>query len=301
MMDVCLLGTGGTVPLLNRWLTSAYIRINGRCILIDCGEGTQIAAAEAKLSLNPIDIICITHFHADHTAGLPGLLLSMAGMERKDPVTIIGPNGIKQVVEALTIIAPEIPFKIEYTELNTKSSIHFSNFDITAFPVEHTCSCYGYCINLKRKGKFLPENAQRLCIPKRLWGKLQNGLSVEADEHTYTPDMVMEPDRRGIKLTYCTDTRPCKELTDNAKDSDLLICEGMYSNSDNIGKAIAKKHMLFREAAETALGANVKELWLTHFSPSETSPSEAADEAEHIFKNTRVGEDGMRTTLRFDK
>ena len=117
MLDICLLGTGGMMPLPGRWLTSLALRFNGSCMLIDCGEGTQIAMKRAGISSKPFDVICFTHFHADHISGLPGLLLSMGNAERTEPLTIIGPKGVERVVNSLRVIAPELPFDIKFIEL----------------------------------------------------------------------------------------------------------------------------------------------------------------------------------------
>ena len=127
MLDVCLLGTGGTMPLKNRWLSSAIFRYNGRCILADCGEGTQIALKTALFTFKPIDVICLTHFHADHVSGLPGMLLSMGNEGRTEPVLIIGPRGTRKVVSSLRIIAPGLPFEIEIAEKPHSYEIERSN------------------------------------------------------------------------------------------------------------------------------------------------------------------------------
>ena len=146
MLDVCLLGTGGTMPLPGRWLTSLVLRCNGRSLLIDAGEGTQIAAREAGCSFKNLDTICITHLHADHTAGLPGLLLTMGNMDRTEPVTVIGPNGIRRVMEAVKVIAPELAFDVRVTELEEGSArtISLGDWDVIAFPLRHTVPCFVY-------------------------------------------------------------------------------------------------------------------------------------------------------------
>ena len=117
MLDVCLLGTAGMMPLPHRWLTASLMRYNGSSLLIDCGEGTQIAIKEKGWTFKPIDVICFTHYHADHISGLPGLLLSMGNAERTEPLTMIGPKGLERVVGALRMIAPELPFEIRYIEI----------------------------------------------------------------------------------------------------------------------------------------------------------------------------------------
>ena len=149
MLDVCLLGTGGMMPLPYRWLTSLMVRCEGSHLLIDCGEGTQIAIKEKGWTFKPIDIICITHYHADHISGLPRILLTMGNAERTEPLTIIGPRGLERVVSALRMIAPELPFPIRFIELTEAvQNISLPPYEITAFRVNHNIVCYGYTIEL---------------------------------------------------------------------------------------------------------------------------------------------------------
>ena len=163
MLDVCLLGTGGMMPLPYRWLTSLMARYNGKSILIDCGEGTQIAMKEKGWSPKPIDIICFTHFHADHISGLPGMLLTMGNAERTEPLLIIGPKGVTRVVNALRVIAPELPFPIECLEIEEKEqTFEFDGFSIHAFRVQHNVTCYGYTIQVSRAGRFDVEKARKI-------------------------------------------------------------------------------------------------------------------------------------------
>lgn len=302
MLDVCLLGTGGTLPLANRWLTSLLVRYKGHAVLIDCGEGTQIAAQKAGLSLKPVDKLLLTHLHADHVSGLPGLLLSMGNMGKTDPLSVIGPVGTERVVNALRTIAPNLPFDITVSELETEDELmYFLECDIRAFRVQHGVPCYGYSITLPRGGKFDAERARAQNIPLPLWGKLQKGESAEADGILYTPDMVLGPPRRGLKLTYCTDTRPVPAIAAAAADSDLFICEGMYGEDEMLPKALENRHMLFTEAARLAAEAGgVKELWLTHFSPSLPNPKAYRDAARAIFPQTEVPRDGWQKELKFE-
>ena len=301
MLDVCLLGTSGMLPLPGRWLTSLMTRYNGSSLLIDCGEGTQIAIKEKGWSYNPIDIICFTHYHADHISGLPGLMLTMGNSDRKEPLTLIGPKGLTRVVNALRVIAPELPFEIIMIELRGQQE-HFQikGYEIEAFRVNHAVTCYGYTISIPRIGKFNADKAKELGIPCRIWNKLQHGQEVEHEGVTYTPDMVMGAPRKGIKLTYCTDTRPVQAIVDNALESDLFICEGMYGEKDKDAKAREYKHMTFYEAAELAKKANVKEMWLTHYSPSLIRPADYVGNIKHIFKNVRAAKDRQSVTLNFE-
>ena len=228
MLDVCLLGTGGMMPLPYRKLTSLMTRYNGSNLLIDCGEGTQVAIKEKGWSFHPIDVICFTHYHADHISGLPGLLLTMGNAERTKPVLMIGPRGLERVVNALRTIAPELPFPIEFHELTQKEeTLEVCGYHIHAFRVNHNVTCYGYSLEIPRAGRFDVERARSQGIEQRYWSRLQKGETLEVDGKTLTPDMVLGPDRKGIKVTYCTDTRPTPAITENAKHSELLSCEGM--------------------------------------------------------------------------
>lgn len=301
MLDVCLLGTSGMLPLPGRWLTSLMTRYNGSSLLIDCGEGTQIAIKEKGWSYNPIDVVCFTHYHADHISGLPGLLLTMGNSDRKEPLTLIGPKGLSRVVNALRVIAPELPFEINMIELNGQQEhLSIKGYEIDAFRVNHAVTCYGYTISIPRIGKFNVDKAKELGIPCRIWNKLQHGQEIEHEGVTYTPDMVMGAPRKGIKLTYCTDTRPVQAIVDNAKNSDLFICEGMYGEKDKESKAKEYKHMTFYEAAELAKNADVKEMWLTHYSPSLIRPADYVGNIKNIFKNVRAAKDGQSVTLNFE-
>lgn len=213
MLDLCLLGTSGMMPLPGRWLTALMVRFSGSSLLIDCGEGTQIAMKEVGWSANPIDTICFTHYHGDHISGLPGLLLSMGNSDRKEPVTLIGPKGLEKVVNSLRIIAPGLPFKLNFIELSEDcQTIEINGYHLTAFKVNHNVMCYGYTIDIKRGGRFFPELAKENEVPMKLWSRLQKGEIIELEGKVYTPDMVIGPERKGIKVTYCTDTRPVKVL-----------------------------------------------------------------------------------------
>ncbi len=302
MLDLCLLGTSGMMPLPGRWLTSLMCKYNGKGVLIDCGEGTQIAIRQKGWSFHDIDVICITHYHGDHVSGLAGLLLSMGNAERTEKVTIIGPKGLGKVVASLLVIAPELPFELELVEITeNRQMFKICGYEITAFRVQHNVTCYGYHINIRRGGRFFAEKARENNIPLDYWKVLQKGETVEADGITYTPDMVVGPERKGIKVTYCTDTRPVKAIAEIGKDSDLMILEGMYGDETDQKKAAEHKHMTFPEAAELAKEANAKELWLTHYSPALTRPKDFVKAAKTIFPQTRCGEDGMSITLDFDK
>lgn len=302
MLEVCLLGSGGMMPLPNRWLTALMTRLNGSGLLIDCGEGTQIAIREKGWSFHGIDVICFTHYHGDHISGLPGLLLSMGNAERTEPVTLIGPKGLERVVGALRVIAPELPFPLQFRELTEPEETVFCHgYEIEAYKVNHNVTCYGYSLVVRRGGRFFPELAEKNNIPQRYWNRLQKGETIEEDGVVFTPDMVLGPPRRGIRLSYCTDTRPTKSIALHAKDADLFICEGMYGETDRQEKAWEHKHMTFYEAAKLAKEAEAKELWLTHYSPSLIRPEDYIPMARKIFPAVFAGKDGKTTVLEFDK
>lgn len=289
------------MPLPYRWLTSLMMRYNGSSILIDCGEGTQIAMREKGWSPNPIDVICFTHYHADHISGLPGMLLNMGNSERVEPLLLVGPKGLSRVVDSLRVIAPELPFDIEYHEINGPEEVlEFDGFRMKAFRVNHSMVCYGYTLEIDRAGRFDKDKALSQNIPLKLWSRLQKGEVVKEDGMTYTPEMVLGQPRKGLKVTYCTDTRPTESIEVNAKDSDILILEGMYGDPEDEPKAKQKKHMTMQEAAQIAAKTNASELWLTHYSPAMNWPDNYRDAVKAIFPNAHISKDGRSKELNFE-
>lgn len=299
MLDVALLGCGGSMPIPQRFLTSLLISYKGKKILIDCGEGTQVSMKLLAWGFKSIDVICITHTHADHVLGLPGLLATIRNSERTEPLTIIGPKGIKHVVEGLMVIVPYLGFDLNIIEDPKEPLVIDEHFTIHTIDVHHTIPCLGYKFTVKRRPRFNVDKAVKNDVPKIYWSRLQKGETIETEDRIYTPDLVLGEDRKGITLSYITDTRPFPELIDFVRESDLLICEGMYGSDDDLEKAIRNKHMTFSEAAQIAKNAQVDELILTHFSPSLLNPEDYLEPTRKIFANTYAGEDRLIRQLKF--
>jgi ribonuclease Z len=272
-------------------------------MLIDCGEGTQVTMKQQGWGFKNLDAICFTHYHADHIAGLPGLLLTVNTTEREEPMTIVGPPGLEHIVRSVCVIAQEINFNINFIELPFKHTdeikIPNTEYILAVLPVEHFGQCFAYRVEARRKGKFDVERAKGLGLPVQMWSRLQKGETLEYSGRIYTPDMVLGEDRKGIMVSYCTDARPNKMLPKFIKGSDLFVCEGLYGDAEKREKAANHKHMVYSEAAQLAKDGNVGKLWLTHFSPSVQNPSEFIDNARNIFKNSTAGWDRLTDTIHF--
>ncbi|HEY8365304.1 MAG TPA: ribonuclease Z [Haloplasmataceae bacterium] len=297
MLDVCILGCGGSLPILNRYLSATLIRINGKMCLIDCGEGTQLALKQLHWGLKNIDLICLTHFHGDHINGLFGLLSTIGNSERSESLTIIGPHGLSKIKKCIEYLLPNLPYEIIYYE--NPSTMEWENIQLNTLALMHSAPCLGYSFYVKRQKEFSVTKAIENTVPKKLWSSLQKGQTVNYDNVTYTPDMVLGKERRGIKLSIITDTRPFPDISSFIKNSDLLICEGMYGENTDVDKAIHTKHMTFREAALLAKAGDVKEMILTHFSPSLLEPEIYLPNALEVFKDTIVAHDLLCRTLKF--
>lgn len=313
MLDLILLGSGGGTPIPGRFLSSMIISYRGRKILLDCGEGTQVAMKKFNTGFKSLDIICITHLHGDHIYGLPGLLTTLGNSDRTEPITIIGPNGIEEIMDSIKILAPKLPFNINIIQSPSEQMIFRidkdmlskeelvdefeENLIISTLDLEHSIDCLGYKFELTRRPEFILENAKRNNIPQKIWHRLQSGETIGYKDKSYYPQMVLGDKRPGIKLSYITDTRPTESAIDFVKQSDLLVCEGTYGDDEDTEKAKNNKHMTFSEAANIAYKAKVYELLLTHFSPSIDKPEIYLDDIEEIFDNTIIGYDGLRKTL----
>jgi len=301
VLEIALLGTSGQSPLPRRHLSSMIARHNGRCVVFDAGEGTLISLKSLGWSPAKIDYICLTHYHADHILGLPGLLITISNTGRTEPVTVIGPKGLQKYLQLFTPFTIGLGFKIRYQEIEkAECELNIEPFELHPFRVFHSVPCYGYTLVLPRPAKFDMNNVTWNNVPPELFNVLQDKGEVVYNNKLYTLDMISGPSRKGVKVTFCTDTRPVKPIVDNAKNSDLFICEGMYATSDKLDKACEAKHMLFEEAAQLALSAEVKKLCLTHFSPGLPNPKEFVGEAQKIFPNTIIGTDLWTQEIAFE-
>jgi len=276
------------------------MRCGSTLTLVDCGEGTQIPWKSLGWGFRQLGAICLTHMHADHVAGLPGVLFMVAHAGRTEPLAIYGPPGTSYVVDGLRRIVPELPFPVQMHEL--KSGEQFSlpgGLRGSCVAALHGVPCLAYRFELERNPAFLPEQAQALGLPVQFWSRLQRGETVEYSGQTITPAQVLGPPRRGISLAFITDSRPARQLSTFAYDVDLLICESMYDDSGDLPLAKAHAHMLAEEAAEVARVAGAHSLLLTHFSPKITDPSGPEKVARRAFANARAARDGMIITLEY--
>ncbi|MDR0984238.1 MAG: ribonuclease Z [Ruminococcus sp.] len=295
MLNINIIGTGGMMPLLYRWLASAYLSCNGKSVLIDCGEGTQLAVSAAKLSHRDIGVILFTHYHADHISGLPGMLLMMGNCGRTEPVQIYGPLGIGGIIKSLMCICPKLPFEVKITELDSnRTKFSEIGLEVESVGADHTVKCLAYSVTLHRKPVFNPQKAKELGVPLEYWKILHKGESIGG----FKTEDVIDDVRKPLKFTYCTDSRPSYAVTDLAYKSDLLICEGLYGVTDDVADVHRKGHMTFSEAAYIARDAEVSELWLTHYSPAMQNPKEFEHLAKKIFANTKVCKDGYLKILK---
>lgn len=304
MIDLVLLGCGGNVPMPNRNLSSIFINYRGHKILIDCGEGTQVSMRMKNCGFKDIDLILITHLHGDHIIGLIGLLSTIGNSGKSDNLTIVGPRGITEAINAIRVLVEYLPYKINIIE-DPKETFSIENdilkdLEISTLELEHSTECLGYSLYFNRTPKFNVQKALKNNVPKELWNRLQNSNETFYNNRTYTSDMVLGDDRKGIKISFVTDTRPLFTIPDFIKDSDLFVCEAMYGDDMDISKAMKNKHMTFTEAANLARLGQVKKLLLTHFSPSLENPHEYLVNATRIFENTIIGEDRLSLSLNYE-
>jgi len=298
-LEAFILGCGGMMPLPNRHLTSVLLRREGDLFLFDCGEGTQVSLRRLNLRWKKISVIFISHTHADHVTGIPGLLMLSSQVDRDDPLYIIGPPRIAEYIESSRrVLDMYINYEIVVKEITAPGVVYSGDgFHVRAFPLRHTKPCYGYALEEdKRPGEFHVEKAEALGVkrgPK--WAALQSGQTVQAEDGTdVRPDQVLGPERTGRKFSFVTDTLAFREIADEVAGSDLFVCEGMFEKALE-ESAREKKHMTAEQAANIAKAAAVKKLALIHYSPryTEFELKQVIKEAEAIFPPTVLSKDRM--------
>lgn len=300
MIRATILGTGGYLPTESRGLSSAYLKVEGTNILMDCGEGTQLACTTAGVKLYEISIICLTHRHADHVLGLPGVLTSIDQIVKvngapKKLVVIIAPRSCKYICTNLINAANihNISVKILYVS-GEKQVFNFGKFKIKAFRLEHTVECYGYCVQEVMRPHLNKETADKSGLPEESWKFLQTGHKLCVDETEFGIEAITDGDAsRGITVAYATDTDSCPGLHKVLEQADLAIVEGMYYNKDRLPKTFQPKHLTYEDAAYAASSAGVKQMILTHFNPMMKDPANGLRYATDIFSNTVCGVPGM--------
>ena len=298
-LEAFVLGCGGMMPLPYRHLTSVLVRREGDLFLFDGGEGTQVSLRRLNLKWKKINAIFVSHTHADHVTGLPGILMLSSQVDRDEPLYIYGPPKIAEYIEtSRKVLDMYINYPIIVKEITAPCICHEGDgFYIRAFPLEHTKTCVGYTLEeLPRPGEFHPEKARELKVPcGPLWAKLQAGFEVEAEDGTIVkPEQVLGPQRNGRKISYVTDTLYLDSIAKEVQGSDLLFCEGMFAK-DFEDQAKEKKHMTSTQAAKIAKDGNVKKMALIHYSPryNDYELKQLLTEAQSVFPETILSKDRM--------
>jgi len=297
-LEAFILGSGGMMPLPNRHLTSVLLRREGELFLFDAGEGTQVALRKLNLRWKKISVIFVSHTHADHVTGIPGLLMLSAQADRDDPLYIIGPPRIAEYIESSRrVLDMYINYEIIVKEITEPGVVYQGDgFHVRCFPLRHTKPCFGYVMEeYLRPGEFHPEKAQALGVPRGpLWSKLQNGETVQAaDGRDVRPQEVLGQPRLGRKFSFVTDSLAFPEISTEVAGSDLFVCEGMFEQA-LAEDAHGKKHMTAVEAAHIAARSDgVKKLALIHYSPRYTDfdLKQLLKEAREIFPDTTLARD----------
>ncbi len=305
-MEAFVLGCGGMMPLPYRHLTSVLLRRKGDLFLFDCGEGTQVSLKRLNLKWKKIDAIFISHTHADHVTGLPGILMLNSQVERTEPLYIYGPPKIKEYVEtSRSVLDMYINYPIIVKEITAPCVVHEGDgFYVRAFPLQHTKTCVGYTLEeLDRPGEFNVEKAVSLGVkPGPLFGKLQRGDEITLEDgKIIKPSDVMGEKRSGRKFSFVTDTLYLPSISQEVRGSDLLICEGMFSD-DCADQAKEKKHMTSRQAATIARDSNSKRMAMIHYSPRYTDKELPVllEQAREVYPNAELTRDRMRFEIPFE-
>jgi ribonuclease Z len=299
-LRVIFLGTAGSTPTSTRSLPAIAIRRKGELILLDCGEGTQRRIFQAKVGFRRNMKVFITHMHGDHVLGLPGILQTMSLFKVKTPVQIIGPEGIRGFIEAIMeAVKFKLTFPLLVKEVAEGVVCRERDYSIHAVWTEHSVPNLAYAlIEKERPGKFYPEKALSLGVPEGpLWSKLQHGENVPLPNgRIVTPDHVLGPSRRGRKIVYSGDTRPCEAILRLARSADLLIYEATFSD-EFAEKANENMHSIPIQGAEIAKEADVKRLILTHISGRCDNMYAFIEGARKVFPATQVAEDLMELEI----
>ena len=290
-LEVFVLGTSGMQPLPGRFLTSAIVRRNGELFLFDCGEGTQVSLKMLNLHWKRINRIFISHMHADHVTGLPGLLMLSSQVDRTEPLYIYGPEKLKEYIDSTRrLLDMYINYEIRFVQTEPGIVLDTEEYTVEAVPLLHTKPCMGFVMTEKdRPGEFSVQKANELNIPcGPLWGRLQKGFDIElADGTVIHPNQVLGESRKGVRFSYVTDTMYLSHIAKHVEGSDLLLCEGMFTR-DLSQDAFEKKHMTSTQAAMIARDAKVKKLALIHYSPryADKELQMLKQEACEVFENT---------------
>ena len=279
----------------------------GRSILFDCGEGTQTAARKAGVSLMSAALIALTHYHGDHIFGLPGLLQTLGVQGRAEPLVIVGPPGIQTELAPILRLAGGLPYPVLLREMPagglSMRTLHKgwpAEATLFSFPTEHRVASQCYAFTLSRPPEFLPDKAKALGVPVRCWKVLQHGEAVSFEGRTVLPQEVLGPPRKGLKFVFSGDTVACDGLRTAARDADLLISEATYGENEQSEIAREHGHMTFAQAARLAAEANVKRLWLAHYSQMIENTADYIENARQFYPDAVCGEDGMKITLKFE-
>jgi ribonuclease Z len=299
-LEVNFLGTGAGLPSVERGLACVALKYGGQIILFDCGEGAQRQMMKARIGFGRKMQIFITHLHGDHVLGIPGLLQTMSLLDRREKLEVYGPQGL---AEFITTVKEQLQFHLRYPlevcEIGAGTAYKGEDFKIQARWVEHTVPTLAYAfIENERPGKFHPDKAKKLQIPKGpLWHKLQHGRAVKLEGgRVVKPEEVVDPPSPGVKIVYSGDTRPCRGILTLAKGANLLIHECTFGDEFR-ERAETELHSTPGQAATLAKKAGVERLILTHISGRYKDPSPLIEQARAVFRNVEVAEDFMRVTL----
>ena len=310
MTEITMIGTAATMPLEARALSSAFLMLSGRGILFDCGEGTQASARKCGVNLMRTDVIAITHCHGDHIFGLPGLLQSFGCLGRTADLTLCGPEGFENDMKSVLQLAGPLPYRVLLKEMPDGSCLTLKALNpawpdaacLTAFDTVHRVRSCGYTFRLPRSGRFDAEAADALGVPPQMRSRLQKGESVTLEDGAViTPEMVLGPPREETRIVFTGDTAPCSAIIQQAAHADLLICDATYGSDEYLLQAEKYGHCTYSQAARMAAEAEVKRLWLTHYSQIMEEPEEFLGAAAAICPEAHCAQDGDRLQLAFSK